>query len=74
MALFYQFRQIHLSRTEIPVVVHHYKFIPLKNGCKPKKLKIPTYLNIPGDSSPPLATPGSDVSLRSDIDDTFLLD
>lgn len=29
------------------------------------------YLKIPGDSSPPLAAPGSDVSLRSEIDDTF---
>lgn len=29
------------------------------------------YLRIPGDSSPPLAAPGSDVSLLSDIDDTF---
>lgn len=32
------------------------------------------YLNIPGDSSPPLAMPGSDVSLRSEIDDTFRRD
>lgn len=31
-------------------------------------------LNIPGDSSPPLATPGSDVSLRSEIDETFRRD
>lgn len=33
-----------------------------------------SYLNIPGDSSPPLAAPGSDVSLRSDIDETFRRD
>lgn len=36
--------------------------------------KFNTYLNIPGDSSPPLATPGSDVSLRSEIDETFRRD
>lgn len=29
---------------------------------------------MPGDSSPPLAIPGSDVSLRSDIDETFRRD
>lgn len=32
------------------------------------------YLRIPGDSSPPLAAPGSELSLRSDREDTFRRD
>lgn len=38
------------------------------------KLAGDRYLSMPGDSSPPLAAPGSEVSLRSEIDDTFRRD
>lgn len=77
-ASFCRFHRYHWNHMAILEVVHHWVEwdfgLIIFQKLEDVIIFVFAHLNIPGDSSPPLAMPGSDVSLRSEIDETFRRD